>query len=178
MEAGLLAAADRANLTSSIRPIKPPAISGGDKSQNGSTNSPSVQVNLSDTGRQLSIESQQKNSVQASAESAESRPTRLTEQQLNTQVSSVGEQNTILNPNEATDQSLANSTQASPVYTNERAEQSSNPDTQTNSSVNAENSSTAIAPQQPVRSNQNASVVTQYNVTPDAVIGQSISIQA
>jgi hypothetical protein len=180
MEAGLLAAADRANLTSSIRPITPPAISGGDKSQNESTHSPSVQVNLSDAGRQRSIESQQQSSVQASAESesAENRPTRFSERPLNTITSSTGESTTALASNTATEQNLNNTPSASQVNSRSTAEQSNNIGTQENANTGTVNNATTATSQQQARPNQNASVVTQYNVTPDSILGQSISIQA
>ncbi|WP_191601439.1 hypothetical protein [Marinomonas algicola] len=179
MEAGLLAAADRANLTSSIRPITPPAISGGDKSQNESTHSPSVQVNLSDAGRQRSIESQQQSSVQASAESesAENRPTRFSERPLNTITSSTGESTIALASNTATE-SLNNTPSASQINSRSTAEQSNNIGTQENANTGTVNNATTAISQQQARPNQNASVVTQYNVTPDSILGQSISTQA
>mgnify|MGYP000226996668 CR=1 FL=1 len=177
MEAGLLAAADRANLTSSIKPSTTPVLSSGSEKQNAAVTPPaSVEVTLSDAGRQLSIESQQRNSIQAAPEnqSADSRLVK-SEEQANTQPSSVGEQSTVLSPTETTEQRLSST--APPI--------SDNITSNTENVVRPQEQSAEVRPHEenhvavePVKSNQNASVVTQYNVAPDSIIGRSISIQA
>lgn len=179
MEAGLLVAADRANLTSSIRPNTTPATSSTSNSQGNSNIPPSVRVDLSDAGRQLAVESQQRNSVQETNESEPTPPRPVREAAANTEVLSVGEEGSTPSATETTSQNLNDPLANSAVGNTERNTEIEDRSSSFNTAGTLSDAQTVeTAPQQPVRTNQNASLVTQYNVTPDSIIGQSISIQA
>ncbi|MFT2111798.1 hypothetical protein [Marinomonas sp. 2405UD68-3] len=180
MEAGLLVAADRANLISSIRANTTPAASSTSNGQNDSTTPPSVRVDLSDTARQLAVESQQRNSVQETNESEPTSPRSVREASANTEVLSVGEENSTPSATEVTRRNLNDPLTNSTVSNTERNTDTEERSASVNTTGASSNDTQAVetAPPQPVRTNQNASLVTQYNVTPDSIIGQSISIQA
>lgn len=173
MEAHLLLAADRVNVTSATKPDTP-AASTSTGSQ--AISAPDIRVDLSAQSRQLALEAQQRDAVQSLVKPqnstdilAQEKPLPIRDTATETPDVTTTEQAKL----------AATPSNADTRLTTPRAQEE--PIGLTQEPQTAANSLQASAPttqQQSANVSQSASVVTQYNISPESALGQSISIQA
>lgn len=181
MDALLSVSADRATITNAAKLDTPASVSAGNI--NTSIESPDVRVDLSDTSRQLAAESKQQEQVQSLNDSqnlSASVETPVKENQPQTLSNNEEEPSAT----ESLETSLDEVAELSTTTPNEVTLETNAPVSTQNLGTLEESTppTTAETRNQPTQSaepnvSKSASVVTQYNTSPESALGQSISIQ-
>lgn len=171
MEAHLLLAADRVNVTSATKPDTPAAST---STGSHAISSPDIRVDLSAQSRQLALEAQQRDQVQSLVKPQNSTDILAQEKPLPTRQSDTELPDvTTIEQAELAAAPADTRVTTRPTAQDEPIRFAQEPPSATDTAAEI-----SQAQQQPANVSQSASVVTQYNISPESALGQSISIQA